>query len=148
MIVVYSLAAAVFLHFFDVIIIGLFIDTAAETTIVGMASEYMFWNSLFFIPLGALIVWRYVIQGLGYSTLAMMAGVAEMVARTVVAITLVPRLGYFGAELSNPAAWVAASLFLWPAYRWTVGQLENRMHARRLAALQAIGMDVPAETDD
>ena len=78
----------------------------------------------------------------------MMAGVAEMVARTVVAITLVPRLGYFGAELSNPAAWVAASLFLWPAYRWTVGQLENRMHARRLAALQAIGMDVPAETDD
>lgn len=148
LIVVYSLAAAVFLHFFDVIIIGLFIDTTAETTIVGMASEYMFWNSLFFIPLGALIVWRYVIQGLGYSTLAMMAGVAEMVARTVVAITLVPRLGYFGAELSNPAAWVAASLFLWPAYRWTVGQLENRMHARRLAALQAIGMDVPAETDD
>ena len=147
MITVYSVAAAVFLHFFDVIIIGLFIDTATETTIVAMASEYMFWNSLFFIPLGALIVCRYVIQGLGYSTLAMMAGVAEMVARTAVAVVLVPMLGYFGAELSNPAAWVAACVFLWPAYRWTMRQLQNRMHARRLAALHTIGMEPPAETD-
>lgn len=147
MITVYSVAAAVFLHFFDVIIIGLFIDTATETTIVAMASEYMFWNSLFFIPLGALIVWRYVIQGLGYSTLAMMAGVAEMVARTAVAVVLVPMLGYFGAELSNPAAWVAACVFLWPEYRWTMRQLQNRMHARRLAALHTIGMEPPAETD-
>ena len=55
------------------------------------------------MPLGALIVWRYSIQGLGFSSLAMLAGVAEMVARTAVAIVLVPILGYFGAELSNPA---------------------------------------------
>ena len=117
-----------------------FLDTAAEVTIVSMAREYMFWNSLFFIPLGALIVWRYVIQGLGYATLAMMAGVAEMVARIAVAVALVPWLGYFGAELSNPAAWVAACLFLLPAYRWTIGQLANRMHARRLAALHKLGL--------
>lgn len=152
LITIYSVASALFLHFFDVVIVGLFIDTATETTIVSMAREYMFWNSLFFIPLGALIVWRYVIQGLGYSTLAMMAGVAEMIARTAVAITLVPRLGYFGAELSNPAAWVAACIFLWPAYSWTVGQLQNRMHARRLAALHAIGMgagqELPEEQAD
>ena len=32
-------------------------------------------------PLGALIVWRYTIQGLGYSTLAMMAGVVSSNAR-------------------------------------------------------------------
>lgn len=147
LVVGYSLFAAVFLRFFDVVIIGLFIDTVAEPTIVEMASNYMFWNSLFFIPLGALIVWRYVIQGLGYSTLAMMAGVAEMIARTAVAITLVPWLGYFGAELSNPSAWVAACIFLLPAYRWTVGQLQNRMHARRLAALHAIGM-YPEDTED
>ena len=147
MLTVYSVAAAVFLHFFDVVIAGLFIDTAVETTIVSMACEYMFWNSLFFIPLGALIVWRYIIQGVGYSTLAMMAGVAEMIARTAVALVLVPTLGYFGAELSNPSAWVAACVFLWPAYRWTMNQLQNRMHARRLAALHTIGIEPPAETE-
>ena len=86
-----------------------------------MGREYLFWNSVFFVPLGALIVWRYSIQGLGFSTLAMMAGVAEMIARTAVAIVLVPMLGYFGAELANPAAWIAACIFLYPAYHWTVG---------------------------
>ena len=112
---------------------GLFLDTKTEVEIVAMARDYMFWNSLFFIPLGALIVWRYTIQGLGYSTLAMMAGVAEMVARTVIGLVLIPVLGFFGAELANPAAWVAACLFLYPAYLWTVKHLENRLLAGHLA---------------
>ena len=133
MVVAYSVLAFIALHFGDVVIIGLFLDTKTEVEIVTMARDYMFWNSLFFIPLGALIVWRYTIQGLGYSTLAMMAGVAEMVARTVIGLVLIPVLGYFGAELSNPVAWVAACLFLYPAYLWTVKHLENRLLAGHLA---------------
>ena len=62
----------------------------------------------------------------------MMAGVAEMIARTAVAIALVPPLGYFGAELSNPAAWVTACVFLLPAYNWTCRQLDNRLLAAKL----------------
>ena len=116
-ILIYGVASAFVLHFTDVQIMGLFLDTAKEVDIVAMGREYLFWNSVFFVPLGALIVWRYSIQGLGFSSLAMLAGVAEMVARTAVAIVLVPILGYFGAELSNPAAWIAACLFLYPAYR-------------------------------
>ena len=131
-ILIYGVASAVILHFTDVQIMGLFLDTAKEVDIVAMGREYLFWNSVFFVPLGALIVWRYTIQGLGFSTLAMMAGVAEMLARTVVAIVLVPVLGYFGAELSNPAAWVAACVFLYPAYIWTCRQLDNRLLAARL----------------
>ena len=131
-ILIYGVASAVVLHFTDVQIMGLFLDTAKEVDIVAMGREYLFWNSVFFVPLGALIVWRYTIQGLGFSTLAMMAGVAEMVARTVVAIALVPVLGYFGAELSNPAAWIAACVFLYPAYIWTCRQLDNRLLAAKL----------------
>lgn len=130
--VFYALASLVILHFGDVAVMGLFLDTTTEVEIVDMGRQYLFWNSVFFIPLGALIVWRYSIQGLGFSTLAMMAGVAEMVARTAVAIILVPLLGYFGAELANPAAWIAACLFLYPAYRWTCRQLDNRLLAARL----------------
>ena len=131
-ILIYGVASAFVLHFTDVQIMGLFLDTAKEVDIVAMGREYLFWNSVFFVPLGALIVWRYTIQGLGFSTLAMMAGVAEMVARTVVAIALVPVLGYFGAELSNPAAWIAACVFLYPAYIWTCRQLDNRLLAAKL----------------
>ena len=129
---VYSIASAVILHFADVAVMSLFLDTTTEVEIVAMGREYLFWNSVFFVPLGALIVWRYSIQGLGFSTLAMMAGVAEMIARTAVAIVLVPMLGYFGAELANPAAWIAACVFLYPAYIWTCRQLDNRLLAARL----------------
>ena len=129
---VYALVSLVLLHFGNVTVMGLFLDTGSEREIVRMGQEYLFWNSVFFIPLGALIVWRYTIQGLGYSTLAMLAGVAEMTARTLVAILLVPLLGYFGAELANPAAWIAACLFLYPAYKWTCRQLDNRLLAARL----------------
>lgn len=129
---VYSVAALGIMQVGDVTIMGLFLDTAKEVEIVTMACDYLLWNSLFFVPLGWLIVWRYSIQGLGYSSLAMLAGVTEMAARTGVALLLVPRLGYFGAELSNPAAWVAACLFLYPAYRWTCRQLDNRLLAGKL----------------
>ena len=129
---VYSIASALILHFADVAVMSLFLDTTTEVEIVAMGREYLFWNSVFFVPLGALIVWRYSIQGLGFSTLAMMAGVAEMIARTAVAIVLVPMLGYFGAELANPAAWIAACIFLYPAYRWTCRQLDSRLLAARL----------------
>ncbi len=140
---VYAVASLVLLHFGDVTVMGLFLDTGSELEIVRMGQEYLFWNSVFFIPLGALIVWRYSIQGLGYSTLAMLAGVAEMAARTLVAVILVPLLGYFGAELANPAAWVAACLFLYPAYRWTCRQLDNRLlaaqlHSRNQESLHAV----------
>ena len=69
-ILVYALASAFILHFTDVQIMSLFLDTAKEVDIVNMGREYLFWNSVFFIPLGALIVWRYTIQGLGFSSLA------------------------------------------------------------------------------
>ena len=130
--VVYAVLALVLLHFFDVAIIGMFIDTGAEVEVVRLARSYLFWNGLFFLPLGALIVWRYVIQGLGYSSIAMLAGVAEMVARTGVALVLVPGLGFFGASLANPAAWVAACIFLLPAYIWTMRHIANRLQANRL----------------
>jgi len=129
---VYGIASLIILHFADVTIMSLFLDTETEAEIVAMGRQYLFWNSVFFVPLGALIVWRYSIQGLGFSSLAMMAGVAEMIARTAVAVLLVPVLGYFGAELANPAAWVAACLFLYPAYVWTCRQLDNRLLAARL----------------
>ena len=54
------------------------------------------------------------------------------VSRRLSSWRLVPVLGYFGAELSNPAAWIAACLFLYPAYRWTCRQLDNRLLTARL----------------
>lgn len=128
---IYAAASLVILHFAGTLIMSLFLDVRAEQEIVALARDYLWWNSIFFVELGALIVWRYSIQGLGYSTLAMGAGVGEMAARTAVALLLVPVLGYFGVELANPAAWVAACLVLYPSYRWTLRRLDSRLLAGR-----------------
>ena len=111
-----------------------------ETGRLFISKKFLLTLAVGLIALGLLIVWRYSIQGLGHSSLAMLAGVAEMAARIAVALALVPALGYFGAELSNPAAWVAACLLLYPAYRWTLRQLQNDLSARRLAALHKMGL--------
>ena len=46
----------------------------------------------------------------------MMAGVAEMVARTVVAFTLPSIIGFTGIALADPAAWFAAAVPLGITY--------------------------------
>ena len=112
---VYSIASFLILRVTDKLLIGLFLD-AGETAIMANAQSFIFWNSVFYIPLAVLIIYRYTIQGLGYSGLAMFAGVAEMVARAMVGFWFVPLWGYFAACIANPVAWFFACFFLIPAY--------------------------------
>ena len=88
---VYSVASFLILRFTDKLLIGLFLE-AKETAIMANAQSFIFWNSVFYIPLAVLIIYRYTIQGLGYSSLAMFAGVGEMIARAMVGVWFVPLL--------------------------------------------------------
>ena len=58
----------------------LFVD-AAETVIIDQAYQFMVIQVAFFIPWTAVNVIRLLIQGMGYSKLAVFAGVFEMIAR-------------------------------------------------------------------
>ena len=79
---VYSIVSFIILRFADKLLIGLFLD-AGEVEIMANAQSFIFWNSVFYIPLAVLIVYRYTIQGLGYSGLAMFAGVAALCCRVL-----------------------------------------------------------------
>ena len=113
--VVYSIASFLILRVADKPLIGLFLESD-QTEIMANAQSFIFWNSVFYIPLAVLIIYRYTIQGLGYSSLAMFAGVAEMVARALVGFLFVPLWGYFAACIASPVAWFFACFFLIPAY--------------------------------
>lgn len=121
---VYSVASFVLLRFLDQPLIRLFLDSG-ETAILANAQRFLFWNSVFYIPLAVLIIYRYSIQGLGFSGVAMFAGVAEMAARAMVGFWLVPRMGYFAACIASPVAWFAACAFLYPAYRMVMRRLRQ-----------------------
>ena len=113
--IVYSIAAFVILYFFGDKFALMFLD-AGETEILQNARMMLVINSAFFIPLTFVNVIRFLIQGMGYSTFAILAGVFEMVARTLAGVFLVPKFGYIGACFASPLAWIFADLFLFPAY--------------------------------
>ncbi len=98
-------------------LLGLFIDSQAEMEVTAMGARYLTINAAFYIPLLFVNIVRLSIQGMGYTRVAMLAGMSEMIARTAVALLLVPAVGFTGACFANPAAWVMADLFLFPCYR-------------------------------
>ncbi len=73
-------------------------------------------NAAFYVPLTFVNVVRFMIQGMGYSALAVLSGVFEMIGRTAAAIFLIPMIGYTGACFASPIAWILADAFLFPAY--------------------------------
>ena len=97
-------------------------DSASASEILPLARQMLVTNAAFYIPLLGVNLYRFTIQGLGYSNLAVIAGVFEMIARGAVAIGLVPLLGFTAVCYASPAAWVLADLFLVPAYHFCLNR--------------------------
>ena len=114
---VYCALAFLVVLFFARPLLGLFIDSQAETEVTDMGAQFLTINAAFYVPLLFVNIVRLSIQGMGYTRVAMLAGMFEMIARTAVAVLLVPAVGFTGACFANPAAWVLADLFLFPCYR-------------------------------
>lgn len=112
---VYSVAATLVLCFFGKTVALLFMD-AGEVEILDRVQQLLIANSLFYLPLLVLNVTRFGLQGMGYSSLAVFAGVTEMLARIIMGFGLVPVYGYAAVCFSNPLAWVMADCFLLPAF--------------------------------
>ena len=105
--------------------IGLLFLDPNQTEILELTREFLLGNALLFIPLVYVNVMRFLIQGLGYSKLAILAGVCEMFARSFMGFVMVPLVGYWAVCFASPAAWVAADLFLIPAYLYVMKDLEK-----------------------
>ena len=108
----------------------LFMDSATEVAlrseIARMAREYLLWNSATYSFLAFVNILRFMIQGLGFTRQAIFAGVFEMIARCAVGFVLVNWFGYTAICVANPLAWIAADLFLFPAFFYDVRKLEQQ----------------------
>ena len=116
--VAYSLAALAVMYFCGAQMTALFLDSkdvASSAQILPLARQLLVINAAFYIPLLGVNLFRFTIQGLGYSNLAVVAGVFEMIARGAVA-GLVSVFGFIAVCYASPAAWVLADCFLIPAY--------------------------------
>lgn len=82
--------------------------------VLDASGKYLRCLGYFFWSLGILNVSRMVTQGLGYSGRAVLSGVTEMVARTIVSLGFVGALGYTAICFADQAAWIAACCYIAP----------------------------------
>ena len=99
----------------------LFLD-AQSAPLLPLARQYLLTSALFFFPLSLVNIVRFMIQGMGFSPLATLAGLFEMLARGGLSL-LVPVFGFTAACFASPAAWILADLFLIPAYLYCYRRL-------------------------
>ena len=121
--VITSLIAGAVLVLFGKYFVMLFIENPS-VEIITYAQRVLNYSAVFFIPLGFIFVYRNVLQGMGESFVPMMAGVAELVARSIVAFTLPKFIGFTGICLADPVAWIAAALPLMITYYKKMKKIE------------------------
>ena len=113
--IIYSIIATVVVYTAGRYLLLLFLD-AGETAILNNAYTFIRTNAVFFTFLAFVNIVRFLIQGMGYSKLAVFAGAFEMLARGLMGFALVPLFGFRAVCFANPLAWVFADIFLIPAF--------------------------------
>lgn len=127
----YSIIALFISIFLGKFLVLLFVESA-ETEVIANAQLYLVINTAGYCLLALVNIVRFLIQGMGFSKFAILAGVLEMIARTLVACTLVPTIGFIGTCLGDPVAWIFADAFLIPAYFHVKKVLQKRLDGRNL----------------
>lgn len=111
----------------------LFLD-AGETAILGNAHTFISTNVLFYFPLALVNIVRFLIQGMGFSKLAVFAGAFEMLARGLAGFVLVPFFGFPAVCYANPLAWIFADIFLIPAFFYVRKVMAGILNRQKEAA--------------
>lgn len=125
---IYCVIALVVIAFGGKAMVSLFVDAedpAIIAEVLDMAQQFLLVNASLYIPLLFVNILRFTIQGVGFTTVAMIAGLMELVGRAFVAIVLVPVFGYNAAVWANPVAWIMADVFLFPCLITVLKRLEN-----------------------
>ena len=125
MLTAYSLLALGIVYFSGSTIALLFVD-ASETEILACTQHFLIMNGLFYIPLGVIYVLRNTLQGVGFSKIAMLSGLFELVARSVMGLFVVPKFGFNAVCLAHPTAWIMADLILIVLYSILMRRLDGQ----------------------
>lgn len=104
----------------------IFIDPS-EALILENTELFLHICCSFFPMLGLLCILRYTIQGVGYTNLAIFSGVSEMIARILISLYAVPAFGFIAVCFGDSMAWVAADLFLIPAFFYVYRRLKKQV---------------------
>lgn len=129
--VVCSVAVGAFVIFLAKPLTRLFISGITDE-ILDLSQKFLFYQGVFYSMLAGIFVYRNALQGMGYSIFTVIACAIELVMRILASILLARVMGFTGICLSNPVAWVGATVMLIVAYYMTMGKLLKKSPLKAL----------------
>jgi putative MATE family efflux protein len=106
---------------------ALFVGNDPE--VLSLAHTYLLINGSCFLILSTLFVCRQSLQGLGNSLIPTVAGIMELIMRTMGALILTKYLGFVGVCMSGPLAWLGAAVPLFIAVFASMKKLNREVLA-------------------
>ena len=111
----FSIVAGIAVIIFGRNFVSLFVS-AKETKVFELAQTYFNITASLYWILAILFILRYTLQGLGQAKVPTIAGVMELFMRAFAAIFLTQLMGYPGAVLASPLAWIGSVAVLLYSY--------------------------------
>ena len=117
----FAVGIGILLIAFGTFFLELFVgaDAAGAEEVIAYGHTYLVVTGSTYTILALLLIYRNVLQGLGQSVIPTIAGAMELIMRAGAAVFLCGTLGFLGACLANPLAWLGAAIPVTIAYFWT-----------------------------
>ena len=106
---------------------GIFLDVP-DPEVTAYAVEFLRIVGAGYCLLTLVNVVRFSIQGLGFSVLAILSGVMEMIARCFAGLVIAPHIGFAAVAMGHPLAWLFADIFLIPAFLLCRKKVASALH--------------------
>lgn len=96
-----------------------------DPMILDSSHTFLIIHGALYIVLGFLFIFRYTLQGLGYTFIPTVAGTMELVMRVIGAFFLVPAFEFAGASFATPLSWAGALLPVAISYYFASHKLQQ-----------------------
>ena len=106
-----SLIVAVLAHFLAPQFMSLFVNSQ-ETEVIALGVQYISFTSLCYFILGINFIVRFVLTGLGQSSIPLGVGILEIIVRCLGTYFLIYPLGFQGMTYINPLCWGMSTLLI------------------------------------
>lgn len=135
----FSIIAGGIVILFGEQLVTLFVSSK-ETHVLSLSQTYFNVNGSMYWVLSILFIIRYTLQGLGQSIIPTIAGIMELFMRSFAAIFLTAILGFIGAAMASPLAWIGSVLVLLASYLKAVKRLQ-RLEREKEATIEIVNPD-------
>ena len=111
----FAIVVGIILNLFSPILIRAFVGEGHED-VVELGRLFFLTNGTTYSFLSLLFIYRYTLQGVGKTFTPTLAGIMELIMRSVAAVVLSNMYGFVGATVANPMAWFGSMVPLMIAY--------------------------------